>query len=211
MRRETAFDRYQRAKAAEQERARPAAPAARKVAAQKAPPPPPPPTRGLGWEVLKTPRVPHERLEAHARNIWDFVWHGIDWPAGWRVRWGKLSALEMAIGRGISRVLIKTLNRGQCAVSVGDRVLGLCIPIEKLILIDEAEQRSRTPRQFAETVIHEPVHSQRDPQVMLRDEAHGPRFQAALKNATAYYFGADGEPEPVPAGRKHLPPPAARP
>jgi hypothetical protein len=159
--------------------------AAQKAAAQpKAPPPPA--TSGIGWEVLEVPRVSsHEQLEAHARNIWGFVWHGIDWPAGWRVRWGALDGDLLAIGAAIG----KALGGRQCAASLfGNTVLGLAVMHEKLILLDEEQQQRRTPRQFAETLIHELIHAN------VHGTAHGEQFQAALRSALAYYDGASVAP-----------------
>jgi hypothetical protein len=206
VKRETAFDRYRRAK---EERTRPAAQAARKVvAAQRPAPPPPPATEGRGWRVLSHPRASHQALEGHARNVWDFTWHGLPWPEGWRVRWGQMNAKElMSLADWIPHELGRRLGRAQCAISMDSKILGLCLPSQKLILIDEANHRElrRTPQQFAEVLIHELIHSQ------LGDPDHGPKFQAALKSALAHYCGSDGEPEPMPAGRKHSPAPAARP
>ena len=157
-----------------------AAQVARKVvaAAQRAvpPPPAPPATEGRGWKVLEQPRVSHQALEEHARKVWSFTWHGLPWPQGWRVRWGKLHA---------GLLTLSGASMDTCADLLFGTVVGLCVMSPKIILIDKENQRGRTPRQFATTVLHELLHTQ------LRDAGHGPGFQAALKSATNYYFGEE--------------------
>ena len=71
--------------------------------------------------------------------------------------------------------------------------IGLTVMSARLILLDEEAQRSRTPRQFATTLIHELIHSQQ------RSAGHGPKFQEALRSATTYFFGAADAPAP-PSG-----------
>jgi hypothetical protein len=144
---------------------------------------------GRGWRVIEHPAGSHESLEAHAREIWHTAFHGIDWPQDWRIRWGEMNTKElMSIGdliREWGRQLGRVFQLPQCALSIGDRVLGLCVASQKIILIDETNQRAlhRTPRQFEETLIHELIHVH-----VHGDGDHGPRFAAALKNATGYYF-----------------------
>lgn len=146
-------------------------------------------TSGRGWKVLEHPPASHESLEAHTREIWGFVWHGIDWPAGWRVRWGEMNTKElMSVGdwlREWGRQLGRIFPSPHCALSSDALVLGLCVVNEKIILIDDANQRAlhRTPRQFDETLIHELIHAH-----VHGDGDHGPRFAATLKRATDYYF-----------------------
>jgi hypothetical protein len=162
-----------------QERRLRAARAARDAAALKAAPPPPA-ASGMGWRVLESPRVSHEVLEAHARAMWAFVWHESDFP-DWRIRWGALDPILLSLAGAADR----------CAHGLFGTVLGLCVMTPRIILIDEQAQRYRTPRQFATTLIHELIHSQQ------RDVAHGPRFEAALRAATDYFFGGTDTPAPV--------------
>lgn len=152
--------------------------------AEKAAPPPPPADAGYGWKMIATPRVSsHKQLEERAHQIWEVVWHGIDFPSAWRVRWGQLDADLLIIGAAIGNAF----RHHHCAVSLFGRVaLGLAVMNEKIIVLDEANQRGRSQRERDETLIHELIHTN------LRDEVHGPRFQTTLKNATAYYFGNAG-------------------
>jgi hypothetical protein len=155
----------------------------RTAAAKKAAPPPPPATRGLGWAVLKHPSVPHATLEEHMREIWKFCWHGIDWPRGWTAKWGELDAMLLTLAGAAA-------EEGHCANRLFGRVLGLTVMPSRLILISEANQRDRSPQQFAETIIHELVHAN------LANETHGPKFQEALRSALAYYLGSADAPAP---------------
>ena len=151
-----------------------------KAAAQKAPPPPA--TRGFGWSVLATPRIPHARLEESARGIWAFCWHHADWP-GWRVKWGALDADLLTIGAAIGGAA----RSQHCAVSLfGRTVLGLAVMNEKIILLDEENQQGRPVRDIVKTIVHELCH------VHVRSTVHGDQFQQALESAMAYY---DGEPD----------------
>jgi hypothetical protein len=152
---------------------------AQKAAALKAAPPPPA-MSGMGWKVSANPRLSsHEELEAHARSIWATTWHGIDWPASWRVRWGELDALVLAVATAF----------GQCALRGGltrTIVLGLCVPTSRIILLDEANNRDQTAQDRDRTVIHELVHA------LLPNEGHGRRFEKTLKSATTFYFARGG-------------------
>ena len=150
---------------------------------------------GPGWRVLETPRVSHAALEEHAHRIFDFVWHGIDRP-DWRIRWGELD------GR---RMNLLGAEAGLCADARHGRIVyGLAVSSARLILIDEEAQRSRSPREFGTTLIHEMIHAQQ------RGVVHGPRFQEALKSATDYFFGAADAPVPSSAVASSMAP-AARP
>lgn len=155
--------------------------AAEAAAALKAVPLPPA-NAGMGWRVVADPLLSsHEELEARARAIWRATWHGIPWPQGWRCRWGQLDALVLMIA--------SALGGGVCALRDGRTrsiVLGLCVPMSKIILLDEANNRDRTAQDRDRTVIHELVHAN------LPDEAHGPRFEETLKSATTFYFARGG-------------------
>jgi hypothetical protein len=141
---------------------------------------PPPATRGLGWEILANPRVPHAVLEECTRGIHAFIWHEEDLPEGWRYAWGKLDALALTLA-GATEV---------CPALFGGRVLGLCVMKERIILLDEENQRGRPVRDIVQTVVHELCH------VKVRNTVHGPQFQRALKSAMAYYDGATDAPAP---------------
>jgi hypothetical protein len=69
-------------------------------------------------------------------------------------------------------------------------VFGLCVWPEKLILVDEAQQRGRTVAQFVETILHELIHTRQTPR------ADAAQFEEALKRAKAYYFGPTTGPAP---------------
>ena len=153
--------------------------AKRAAAAPKAPPPPA--TSGLGWTVLEHPNVPHQALQAHAERVWDFCFHSIDFPASWRIRWGRLDPLLLRLAGAADR----------CAAGLFGTVLGLCVMTPRIILIDEEAQRSRSPREFGTTLIHELIHSQQ------HGVMHGPRFEQALRSATDFFFGATDAPAPV--------------
>jgi hypothetical protein len=155
--------------------------------------PPPPANAGFGWKVLEHPRTSHEDLERHARAIWDFIWHGCRWPAGWRVRWGALDADILTIGAAID----KALGGQRCAASLfGTAALGLCDMREKILLIDEANHQGRSARDFLETIVHEEVH------MSIAAVGHGPAFQSALASALAVY---DGTLSLVPKGKRFGP------
>jgi hypothetical protein len=166
---------------------------AQKAAALKAAPPPPA-MSGMGWKVIANPRLSsHEELEAHARSIWATTWHGIDWPASWRVRWGELDALVLAVATAL----------GQCALRGGltrTIVLGLCVMNERIILLDETNNRARSAQERDQTLIHELVHAN------LRDEVHGPKFQSTLRNAATYYAAVSGLQAPAVANASAPPP-----
>lgn len=142
------------------------------VATATAKAPPPPATRGPGWAVLELPRVAHQALEEHARAVWDFTWHSIDFPAGWRVRWGRLDSALLTISGAAD----------YCAARQLGTVLGLCVMSSKIVLISEANQQGRTAKQFGTTILHELVH------VNVRNTVHGEQFQRALESATGYFF-----------------------
>lgn len=143
--------------------------------------PPPPATRGPGWALVAEPLVAHEVLEDRARAIWAFCWHEADWPEGWRIRWGQLDDTLLGI---LGAVEI-------CAARSAGRVLGLAVMKERLILLDEQNQRGRPVRDVVKTIVHEFCH------VNVRNTVHGPQFQAALKSAMAFYDGAPVAPSPV--------------
>ena len=131
----------------------------------------------------------HEALEEHARRVCKFTFHNIDSPidSGWRVRWGKLDPLLLTAA-GAAEICAAGRYGGLFGT-----VLGLTVMSARLILLDEEAQRSRTPREFATTLIHELIHSQQ------RSAGHGPEFQEALRSATNYFFGAADAPAP-PSG-----------
>lgn len=85
---------------------------------------------GPGWRVLEAPRVSHAELERLAHLAWDLAFHGIPFPAGWRVRWGELRSNW----RGVTDLRAK------------------------IVLLDEGAQRGRTWRDMLTTVLHELVH-----------------------------------------------------
>jgi len=127
-------------------------------------------TSGKGWRVLAAPRTSHDALERLVRNTWDLAFHGTPWPHGWKARWADLSAANAR---------------------------GMCVLESKLILLDEAVQRRRTPREFLTTVVHELAHLQHP------DEIHGPGHADTLQRLVDFVLG---EPDAVGAEpRKGLP------
>lgn len=165
--------------------------AAKASAAPKVPPPPA--DSGPGWRVLEQPRVPHSALEEHARAVWDFTWHSIDFPAGWRVRWGQLDSALLTVAGAADYCAARQL---------GPAVLGLCVMSSKIVLLSEENQQGRTAKQFGTTVIHELVH------VNVRNTVHGEQFQRALESATGYFFGAAAAPASPQFMAKASAPPA---
>jgi hypothetical protein len=148
-----------------------AARAAREAVAKQINAPRPAPTFGANWRVLEHPRVSHEELEAHTRRVWDLAFHAVPWPTGWVVKWAELTHSD-------SLVL----------------VYGECVWSAKLILIDERNQRGRTPREFLTLVLHELCHVQHP------GDVHGVKFSETLKRVTSYML--DESPamfEPRPA------------
>ena len=79
--------------------------AALEAKAKQAAPPPPPPTSGWGWSIVEHPRVSHEALEGHTRAIWDFIFHGIDYPDAWRVRWGRLDPMLLTLAGAAEKIV----------------------------------------------------------------------------------------------------------
>jgi hypothetical protein len=156
--------------------------AARKAA------PPPPATRGSGWRVLENPQMPHAVLEERVRAVWQFCWHQADFPAGWRARWGELDDTLLGSDDGL----------GLCAARERGAVLGLCVYDQKIILLDEANQRGRPGRDVVQTIVHELCH------VTCRNTVHGEQFQAALRSAMAFYDGSHAFPV-VPKGVRFYP------
>lgn len=114
------------------------------------------PLRGNGWRVIERPRVPHEALEAFARDVWRLAFHAIPWPSGWQVRWGVL-----------------TDAYATCAYEA------------RLILIDEERMLPGQPRDVVEALIHEMAHLHH-PAEWTQTGIHGPRFQATCDQATAF-------------------------
>jgi hypothetical protein len=94
-------------------------------------------TSGPGWRVVDTPKVPHAELERLTHHAWDLAFHGIPFPASWRVRWGALRPTWRAA----------------------------TITSAKLIVLDERAQRGRTWREMLTTVLHELVHVTRPAEV----------------------------------------------
>jgi hypothetical protein len=107
MKHETAWDRYQRARAEDGRRRETIARMGRRPFAAQAPQKvalaPPPATEGRGWKVIANPRVPHAALEEHVRKIWAFTWHEIPFPHGWHARWGQMNAKELMSAFSLDR------------------------------------------------------------------------------------------------------------
>jgi hypothetical protein len=124
-------------------------------------------TSGKGWRLLAAPRVSHAELDQHVRNTWDLAFHGVPWPAGWRARWADLRAANAR---------------------------GMCVHESKLILLDEAAQRGRTPREFLTTIVHELSH------LVHPDEIHGPGHADTLERLVDFVLGS---PDAVGAAASH--------
>jgi hypothetical protein len=129
------------------------------------------------------PRVSHAVLEECARATWDFIFHSIDFPLGWRVRWGQLDDTLLGLAGGLE----------VCAARQRGAVLGLCVFNEKLILLDEENQRGRPARAVVQTIVHELIHAN------VRNTVHGDQFQRALRSAMAFYDGTSDAPTPAPS------------
>jgi hypothetical protein len=120
--------------------------------------------------IVEHPRVSHEALEVHVWELRDLCFHGVDRPAGWKIRWGRVTRVGF----------------------LGDFVLGQCLRPERLILITEprslpASARSRcTPHNFNQTCLHELIHMSVD-YAKEADGNHGPKFRAALKSAMDFF------------------------
>lgn len=146
---------------------------------RQAPQPPPvspmapPRTSCAGWEILDAPRVPHEQLESPSGCGISCGprCHG---RTGGAWRWGRLR------------------QDAGWPLFLPARTTGLCVWPEKLILVDEAQQRGRTVAEFIETLLHELIQTRQTPCT----DAHDAQFAEALKRAKAYYFGPTTAPAP---------------
>jgi hypothetical protein len=87
-------------------------------------------THGPGWHIIDRS---HAELETLAHRVWDLGFHGIPFPTGWRVRWGRLT----------SRTPLGT-------------TLGLADRASRTIVLDPAAHR--TGRELLESLVHELVH-----------------------------------------------------
>jgi hypothetical protein len=125
--------------------------------------------------VLSTPA---DALEAFVRRVWDFAFHGIPFPEGWIVRWADLSQAN---------------------------ALAMTVWNKRLLLFDEQLQRSRTTRDFVESVLHELSHLAHP-----MGEHHGPGFAETLKRLLEYVAPPGGLETPPP-GSPFVAPPASGP
>lgn len=118
---------------------------------------------GPGWQIIQSPMVPHDALDAHARNVWHFTFHGQPWPHGWAVKWATLD----------------------------NRALGRCLYQEKLVLVDEARMRGRTGPELVEVLVHEFAHVLHKEEA-VGGNPHGRRFSNTLLPARVEVGGLRG-------------------
>jgi SprT-like family len=118
-------------------------------------------TEGPGWRVVAQPVKPHAELEKLAKRAWDLAFHGTEFPPGWVVRWGSLTA-----------------------------AIGLCVYGEKMILIDERWFQKRSGPELLRTILHELTHVAHLGHYLAHPETmHGAKFTETLQRVSDYMLG----------------------